>query len=119
MIERLTRRYGWIYRPVVIAMLTAILISGFAFGTRAIDAINNRTFDSETQKSNVLEMHSVLMEMQKQEREEAVRRKEVKMHLENENIHMNIGEKEQMIVIREAVVRIGQDLQEIKKSVKK
>ena len=119
MIERLARRYGWIYRPVVIAMLIAILISGFAFGTKAVDAINNRTFDSQTQKSNVLEMHGFLLEMKMQEREEAVRRKEVKMHRENENIHMSKEEKEQLIVIREAVIRILDDVQEIKKSVKK
>ena len=119
MIEQLTRRCGWIYRPLVITILTALLIGSIAFVPKAIDAINNRTFDSETQKSGVLEMHSFLLEMRIKELEESARRKEVKMHLGDKNVHMSRDEKEQLIVIREAVKSIGQDLQEIKQLVKK
>jgi len=119
MLEHLTRRYGWIYRPLVITILTALLIGSIAFVPKAIDAINNRTFDSETQKSGVLEMHSFLLEMRIKELQEAARRKEVKIHLEDKNLHMSMEEKEQLIVIREAVKSMSRDIQEIKEAVKK
>tara|TARA_R110000822_G_scaffold123489_7_gene257918 strand:+ start:829 stop:1176 length:348 start_codon:yes stop_codon:yes gene_type:complete len=113
MTDKVRNRYEWLYKALVITLLSSTLISLISFAPKAIDAINNRTFDSEAQKAKVLESaerKDVVSEVEKDR---------ILQHTMDQNIHMSPVEKEQLIIIRENQKRIGSDLQEIKNILKR
>lgn len=98
----------WAFRTVVVALLGSMVSFTFSFAPKAVDAINNRTFDSYEQKVRMI---------QKLEEKTVVspsQRDQLLMHMGDTDRHMSATEKEQLIIIRENQKRIGQDLQEIK-----
>jgi hypothetical protein len=112
MTEKVKNRYEWIYRALVLGLLGTMLTSLISFAPKAVDAINNLTFDNDAQKARVLERAERLDVI------DAVEKERIMQHMKNDNIHMSIDEKEQLIIIRENQKRIGQDLQEIKNLLK-
>lgn len=100
------------YKGIVISVLTFMLIGMIKYVPKAIDAINNRTFDSVTQKNETIEGASRVEVLNEVEKERLIQ------HTLDQNIHMSPSEKEQLIIIRENQKRIGSDLQEIKNMLK-
>lgn len=113
MTDKVRHRYEWLYKALVITLLSTTLISLISFAPKAIDAINNRTFDSEAQKEKMKEI------IRKKDVVSEVEKDRILQHTMDQNIHMAPAEKEQLIIIRENQKRIGTDLQEIKNILKK
>jgi hypothetical protein len=107
MTDKVRNRYEWIYKALVISLLTMMLGYLVTFVPKAVDAINNRTFDTESQKTETIARNGKYI-VSEVEKERLMR------HMEDKNRHMSVEEKEQLIIIRENQKRIGEDLQEIK-----
>jgi len=107
MTEKARKNFEWLYRGFVMLLLAGLVTMVFAFTPKAIDAINNRTFDSPEQKVMVIGSASeeIITESEKDRMLE---------HMDDSNMHMKFEEKATIIRIEENQKRIGQDLQEIK-----
>ena len=101
------------YKNVVVSLLITIIVTGAGFAFKVYDVVENRAFDDTNQKSKVIEL------IEKEAPVGESDKREIMMHLHDEDYHMNFQEKATIIRIEENQKRIGQDLQEIKNLLKK
>jgi len=112
MTEQKKYQYEWLYRAVVISLLTAGLLGGMNYVPKMVRAVEDLTFDSVEQKQ---QMKQLLI------RTETLTPAQLEIlrgMIYSDSRHMSIAEKESMIIIRENQKRIGTDLEEIKQILK-
>lgn len=102
------KKNEWIYRAVVLAGIGFMISQMLPI----LADLENRTFDSAQDKVLTKQHVETQPPMTQSDKDKVMR------HIGDTDRHMSREEKEQLIIIRENQVRIGQDLQEIKSLLK-
>ena len=112
MTEEKKFRYEWLYRSIVITLLTAFLLGGIKYVPKMVRAVETLTFDSIEQKEQMKQL------LNRVETLTPVQLENLRFLVNDENRHMSKQEKESLIIMGQGHKQLIKDIDEVKELLK-